>query len=559
MKQKFKQLIPYFLVVLVIVLPWFFEPGYVFFTDFAWGPKILVDWHGASFLFNVVIAGLSHILSTALLQKIFISSIFLIVLLSGKKLIKEIFLLFGEEGNNKSDYWLVFILSLFFLFNPFIYDRVMYGQFGIVMAFSFLSLALGYLLAYFRSKKIKEMAYFGIFAGLMLLFSIHFIFFLAPLAILFFLRAVLKKEVNWHSFFCGLALALIILLAINLNWLINVVKSGSQLVNFINQGITTQDLIAFQTAGETNKEVVSNVLMMSGFWGKDQFRYDDLTKFKENWGKSFFLLLPIILLGVWVSLRNKKTRFLSVGLLILFVLSVVLAIGIRLPIAKEISQFLYNRLPFYKGLREPQKWVSVVVIIYLIYLGLGAKYLSVKKVIKNNSLISGLVLAGIIVMQAPLLLFGLNGQVGPVEYPKDWQEVDNYIVENYKLQNPNSLIKCGDNILFLPWHLYMSFDWIGRIVLNPANKFFSCPVISSTAMEWGGIYDNSMNPRGKLVADWLREKSSPSFLGGNNELNIRYIILAKEVDWQNYFWIESFPELKMIKETQTLKLYRIDE
>ena len=36
-------------------------------------------------------------------------------------------------------------------------------------------------------------------------------------------------------------------------------------------------------------------------------------------------------------------------------------------------------------------------------------------------------------------------------------------------------------------------------------------------------------------------------------------ILAKEVDWQNYLWIENYPSIKLIKETDNLKVYQVEK
>ncbi len=538
--KRVRDLLPYIITVLAITLPWFFRSGYLFFTDFVFGPKIILDWQSSSFFVNAVFYSLSFVLPSAFVEKLFVGLVFLVVLLGGRKLIQEIL------GEQKSGSWLVFILSLFALFNPFVYDRVMYGQFGVVAALGFMAWSLGYLLQYFKSGKLKETILFGVFGGLMVMFSMHFAFFLALFVVLFAINALVKREVDWRKLLGHLALALVIIVVMNLNWLVGLANPNSGLSSFINQGISPQDLIAFQTSGKTNGEVVTNVLMMSGFWGKDQFRYSDLTQFKENWGRSFFILLPIILIGLWVGLRNRKTRLLTIGLAGIFVVAAILAIGIRVPVAREITQFLYNYLPFYKGLREPQKWVSAIVVVYLIFLGLGSKYLSERKIIVDNKFVSGIVLAGILIMQAPLLLWGLSGQVTPVNYPADWQEI-----------NAITGMTCGGKILFLPWHMYMSFGWIGHIVGNPANDFFKCPVVTGTDMEWGGIYDNSTSQEGKLVSDGLNSRGNTD-LFGNKELGLKYIILAKELDWQGYLWIESLPNLKLIKETRTLQLYQVN-
>jgi len=116
--------------------------------------------------------------------------------------------------------------------------------------------------------------------------------------------------------------------------------------------------------------------------------------------------------------------------------------------------------------------------------------------------------------------------------------------------------ECSDRVLFLPWHLYMSFNWVGKIISNPAPAFFACPVSSGTDMEWGGIYDNSTNSDGAAVAAWLaaRGKGGAPKLAGSP---IRYVILAKEVDFASYRWIEDLPYVKPLLETRTLLVYEV--
>jgi len=516
------------------------------------GPHIILDWNSASFLFNLIIKFLAYFTPIDILQKFFISSILLILLVGSKKLIEETIRLTTDNAQEPR-HWLVFILSLFTVFNPFVYDRIMYGQFGIVAALGFLILSLGNIFAYLRTKSIKNMVWFGVFAGFMALSSVHFIAFLFLLTILLLTYGLIKKQVSGKILLKHLALALIIILVLNINWILGLKNPDSRLGNFIKKGVTNKELIAFQTSGKTNGEVITNVLMMSGFWGKDQMRYSDLTQSESNWQRSFFFLLPIILVGLTISFKNKHSRFLSGGFVILFIIACTLAIGVRLPISREITQLLHYYLPPYVAFREPQKWVAVIVVIYLFYLTTGAHYLLIKRIIKKNELLSGIILSSIIILQAPLLLLGLNGQVTPTEYPEDWHEINRYIT----LNQPSNERGCNGNILFLPWHLYMSFNWIGNVVANPTPKFFTCLVISGTNMEWGGIDNDSPDVKSTLVSEWIKKQGNTDLLSPKT-LNITYLILAKEVDWQKYLWIETLPSLTLVMETPSLKLYQVN-
>ena len=182
MKNKITKYLPYLSVVIAIVLPWFFHSGYLFATDMVFGPKINIDWTSGWFLTNIVIKIFSFVFSVAFLEKIFIVITIFIVLWGGRKIASY----FME------DKIAIFVVSLFALFNPFVYDRMMYGQVGIVLAFGFFLLAIGYLLDYYKNGKGKSLIYFGIFAGLALQFSVHFIFFLGIIFILFLVLLFMK-------------------------------------------------------------------------------------------------------------------------------------------------------------------------------------------------------------------------------------------------------------------------------------------------------------------------------------------------------------------------------
>lgn len=546
----------YAFIILAIVLPWFLKPGYLFFIDFVWSPKIIVDWHNSWVVFYIIIKALSYFLASAFIQKFILSLILLTVLLGGRRLVKGTFLVFNGEPAYIPNKWLVFVLSLFALFNPFVYDRLMYGQVGVVASFGFLLLALGYLLPCFKRINFKGMIWFGIFSGLTILFSIHSIFFLIIIFSLFIISALFKPIVEWRTLLKSLFFIAIIILIINLSWLISSFGKSSR-ASLDN--ISRQDLIAFQTAGKTPVETVSNVLLMSGFWGKEQFRYFDLTD-AHGWQRSFLLLTPIILYGVWISFRKRERaeKMLSIGLLIIFVLAVMLAVGIKTPIARDLTLFLYDHLPFYKGFREPQKWVAVIVPIYLFYLTVGISHLKDFKLIQSKRYWSAIILGAIIIMQAPSLLWGFNRQINSTEYPNDWHEVNKFLVGRSAQSD-----SCSDRVLFLPWHMYMSFNWVGKVIANPASSFFSCPVVSGTNMEFGGIYDNSRNADSAAIDAWLakqgRNKTSamadaPVLTGAP----IHYIILAKEVDWENYTWLNNLSYLRLIKETPTLFVYEIN-
>ncbi|MFA5184152.1 MAG: hypothetical protein WC456_01350 [Patescibacteria group bacterium] len=556
----------YILVILMIVAPWFLKSGHLFFTDMVWGTNIPLNWISSGFLLNLIIKGFSFVFSFAILEKIFIAAVLFLILFGGRVLVKAILEYRDTDQGEKAPIAVlsfpsrgsIFILSLFALFNPFVYDRALYGQFGILAAYGCLLFVLAYLLEASRTFNFKLLWRAALFTAIALLFSIHFIFLLVPFYLLFlisvfFRRQEIKAAGQTKKFWLALLFSFFIVLIVNANWLIALALKASPLANFVDQGITAQDLAAFQTAGKTPGETLSNVLLMSGFWGKDQYRYLDLTT-TPGWQRSFIFLAPLIIYGVFISFRrrSKKEKIFSVGLILIFIAAVVLAFGVKVPLVRGLNLFLYDHLPFYKGLREPQKWVAVIIPIYLYYLTIGAAKLRQAKIASANRAVAGVILAAVIIMAAPSLLWGFNRQVIPTPYPADWYETDQFLI-NRAAQSYG----CNDRILFLPWHLYMHFNWVGKIVANPAPHFFTCQILSGTNMEWGGIYDNSQSADGQIIAAWLADqgRSGAPLLAGSP---VRYIILAKEVDFASYLWLNTRPYLQLIKETPTLLVYEIE-
>ncbi len=536
MKRWIKEVIGYTIVVAAIMAPLFLKPGYVFFTDFVSGPKVRLDFFQPNFLGDFLIKLCSFFYAFGFGQKLFMALVLVLLLLGSRKICQQV----------SANPLVVFLSSLFFLFNPFIYDRLMYGQIGIVAALGCLCFAFGYLLEYLQKKQLRQISLAGIFGALAVQFSPPFMFFFGIVVLVFIILSVQEKEgivkILRNALFI---FALVFLL--NINWIAGaLLHPHGGLISFINQGVTQQDLVAFKTSGKTGLDALRYVFMMSGFWGKDQGRYADLTLQNSNWGRSFLVLLPLIAWGALAALRKKETRFFIIALTGMFLVAVLLAVGVRLPVSREITYWLFNHLGAYRGMRETQKWVSLVVVVYGLCLAFGLEKLFATRITQKNKVVISILVTLVILMQAPFLLWGFAGQVKAADYPSDWTGANTIIAQS----------GCRGNILFLPWHMYMYFGFAGRVISVPARDFFSCPVVQGTNVEWGGIYDNSNNPAGRTMVQWLTEKSDISFLQKNG-LNVSYIIIAKEADWRNYQWIGDLPGVTLVKDTDALMLYNI--
>ena len=151
------------------------------------------------------------------------------------------------------------------------------------------------------------------------------------------------------------------------------------------------------------------------------------------------------------------------------------------------------------------------------------------------------------------MLFGFNGALVPVDYPQDWYEVNSFLKND-----------AGDfSVLFLPWHMYMDFSWVenqDKRIANPARVFFEKNVIQGDNVESGGIYSQSVNPVSKYI-EFMMSKSGEIDNFGElvSILNVKYILLTKEVDWQNYMWLENQTDLELAMETENFLVFRNSE
>ena len=145
---------------------------------------------------------------------------------------------------------------------------------------------------------------------------------------------------------------------------------------------------------------------------------------------------------------------------------------------------------------------------------------------------------------------GFAGQIKSTDYPKDWYEINNYLNEDEQ----------DFKILFFPWHGYITFKWVNNTdkrIANPARHFFDKEVISVTNAEIGEIY-REVNTSDQLYIDSLLNKRNEITNFGEliSILNVKYILLTKEADYKKYFFLFNQSDLELIKETQTLYIFK---
>jgi hypothetical protein len=102
----------------------------------------------------------------------------------------------------------------------------------------------------------------------------------------------------------------------------------------------------------------------------------------------------------------------------------------------------------------------------------------------------------------------------------------------------------------------MSFRFAGRIIANPAPSFFDQPIISSNDPELGGATSARTNPLTDDVAKLMPGAAHDQQLATKlAQHGIRYVLVARELDYQDYDYLRSTPGLTLARTSNTLLLY----
>ncbi len=148
------------------------------------------------------------------------------------------------------------------------------------------------------------------------------------------------------------------------------------------------------------------------------------------------------------------------------------------------------------------------------------------------------------------LLFGLHSEIKPSRYPAGWYQVDSVLAAD-----PHP-----DRALFLPWHEYMSLSFVrnqNNVVVSPAPSFFSIPVLVSANPEVEGIAPPS-DPDQLAITSLVTAGDRGLWAQNLMDRNVKYVLLARELDWTYFKFLDDQPGLTKVGDFGSIILYRVD-
>jgi hypothetical protein len=528
----------FFLLLLAVFFP-LFHKGFIFSYDgLFFYPKIVYKLHyllpnQTYFLF--LLNKLSYLIPTWLIQRLIWLSALYIGALGCFYLFKRIHKLAG------------YLAGIFFIFNPFIYERMIMGQVMIILGFSLYPWVILLLKKYFRKKKIIFFLFASILAGVATLFFTHSLFILNLIVLVIFLHESMKNK-NYRKLAIHFIIYLIIIIVMNLNWFLPSVSKSSSLAELSTQ-FEQSDFSFYATSSGKINNIWLNILTLNGHWAERENFFNYHLNSPVSMIASI-IILGLVMAGTWLGVKDKKKR-LAGGLAVLFgAVACVLAIGKAHFITAILVDPLYRYLPFYKGMREPEKWVVVLVLVYVYFLALFLNF-SFKR-FRKRKFIQWLIIVCLMVLpivNTHQMLWGFNKQLKVGDFPKSWYEVNQFLAQQ----------KNDFKVLFLPWHFYIDLSFAGRKIINPALGFFDKFTFIGSDIEVNNTYYQIYNEELEVLEDQIeliKNNSCPDPMDFK-EIRIKYIILAKEDDWQSYTGIKKCDNIRLIRDYQDLSLLQL--
>jgi hypothetical protein len=423
--------------------------------------------------------------------------------------------------------------TFFYVVNPFMVDRMVAGQIYLVIGISLFPLFMALLFAPAPDYSILQRGLrIGLTLALMIALAPHFVFLAGlPLAVVL-CGAVVKSQRRRAA---AVLLSLGAAIGLGLYWILPAIRARSTL-----SSVGAGDLATFATRADSHRGLLVNALGLYGFWirmwrePKDVFTW---------WPVLLLAILVVVIVGAAVALRDPKSRPAAIVIIASAILGYLLALGGQGPSA-GIYLWLFDHVPVFRIMREPQKFLVLVLFAYAYFFALGA--VDLLHDLRGRARALFLVgLEALIVMNGFTVFWGFNGYVHPSSVPSSWAAADRQM-------------GVGDgSVLSLPWRLYEVPPFTDdREVANPTPSFFRRQTIVS-ADSGDPVANQNAGPIDRYIS-FLVSRGAQIDAFGNlvAPLNVRYVLLQHVQDWQAYSWLFDQRDLQVVGTWGDLTLFR---
>lgn len=522
-------------------------PGYILTLDMSFTPELRAPSSvNSSYPLYMLLHWLDLVLPADWIQKLLLLTIFW---LAGYGMYR----LVGASQTDHRSLTLPTVASyaagLFYMVNPFTYDRLMTGQFAVVFGYALLPwclLAIWRLTTQPSRHRALVAAAWTAGLGIVSIHSLGPLLIIAGLLLALRLWQLRRQPAGQWRLLKLVGMAGGVWLVVSSYWLLPALLGKSQTARTVS-GFGEGDRMAFATLGANGLERLGNVLGLQGFWAENRgmFRLPQDMLPAGLWLALMVTMLVLVIVGGLALWRQQRGLAAVLGSCI--VLGAVLGAGLG-------AGWLAQYLPFYAGYREPQKFAMLIALGYgvLLAYGIGACWQRLsawRRPALTHRLLAVSALS-LPILLTPTMAWGTAGQLQASDYPAGW-----YTANQQLNRDPDTR---DFKTLFLPWHLYIEADFAGRTIATPAGNFFDKPVIVSDDPELEGVSLSKSTATTRRVGQLLDSgPASDRQLGeGLAKLNVKYILLAETSDYRRYGYLARQVNLQLVGDYQGMKLYR---
>lgn len=480
--------------------PWAFLSGQTTVSTSVFGAT------AASAPYAILLDGLGRIVGSDVAQKAYLFLLFFLAAWGAARLP-------GLAGAGR---WYA---GVFYAVNPFIYVRFLAGQWGVVLGYALLPFALTAWLRLLQAPSWRLATRVALLATAVALAQVHALVLLV-LVCAACTRGGLVRAARWAGS-VGLLFA-----ALNAYWLIpaalDAARSGAVAGRF-----DAADFEAYKPRPTSPLGVAYDVASLHGFWRGRRAGYRFVHDVLPG---SWLLFVAIAGLAVHGVRRGIGDPW-AMGLAVVAALSFVLALGAATAPTAALARALWELVPGYSAFRDSQKFSGLLALAYAYFGGRAVQSIRLAYA------------ASVLPVLFTLPLFGLAGQARPTAFPPEWHEARDVLRQDE-----------GDHdVLFLPWHMYMSYGWVPNRdnTLAPLGPMFFGPAVQAADnIEAGkGTKSQSLDPRSRyfesLIGEFQRRRGLQNFGSLLALANVRYVILVEEVDADLYDFLFAQDDLEI--------------
>ena len=310
---------------------------------------------------------------------------------------------------------------------------------------------------------------------------------------------------------------------------------------FPGQGVGqfgTADFSAYEASPDPRYGLLLNLLGLYGFW-RERTAAIEIFLAKDQWSLWPLFLLPFFfLLSCGLRRLWKEKRYAYLGSLgLISMAALVFAAGPHATLIGPINEYLFLHVPGFRGLRESQKFLVLLLFVYTTGVAYGTAYILQGKSRCQRILISSVIILFLSWYSFPFW-WGAHGQIRVRPYPASFQQAK-WQLNQDKMRLP---------VLILPWHKYVIGHPLaeGRTIVDPLPDFFyPYPVIASLDPEVSGT-DSPLRTIDKEILHVLEAPSPEAWYAFFTRNHIEYIFVTKNnspastVNYQLFFSGERF-------------------